>query len=111
MMSVGGTAGVRAYPTGEAAGDGNSELVKEAARLRIEAGWDRIDTHLAAHGPWLLGESLSAADFHLTMLMRWSRNMPKPTDQWPVLLAYARRMKARPSLREVYAREGLTDWT
>jgi glutathione S-transferase len=37
--------------------------------------------------------------------------MPRPTDQWPVLLAYAQRMKARPRFREVYAREGLTDWT
>ena len=53
----------------------------------------------------------TAADFLLTMLMRWSRNMPTPTDTWPVLQAYAQRMKALPSFKEVYAREGLTDWT
>jgi glutathione S-transferase len=46
-----------------------------------------------------------------TMLMRWSRNMPHPTDTWPALLAHARRMKARPAFREAYAREKLTDWT
>ena len=45
------------------------------------------------------------------MLMRWSRNMPRPTDSWPVLHAHAQRMKALPSFKEVYAREGLTDWT
>ena len=55
--------------------------------------------------------ALSAADFLLTMLMRWSRNMPKPTDTWPALHAHAQRMKARPAFRETYRREGLTDWT
>jgi glutathione S-transferase len=44
------------------------------------------------------------------MLMRWSRNMPRPVDSWPVLHAYAQRMKARPAFKETYAREGLTDW-
>ena len=47
----------------------------------------------------------------MTMLMRWSRNMPKPAHTWPALAEHAKRMKARPSFREVYAREGLTDWT
>jgi glutathione S-transferase len=44
------------------------------------------------------------------MLMRWSRNMPRPSDSWPALLAHAARMKALPSFREVCAREGLVDW-
>jgi len=47
----------------------------------------------------------------MTMLMRWSRNMPKPTDTWPALRQHAAKMKARPSFKEAYAREGLTDWT
>jgi len=59
----------------------------------------------------LLGSEVSAADFLMTMLMRWSRNMPRPTDTWPVLREYAARMKTRPSFKEVYARQGLTDWT
>jgi glutathione S-transferase len=94
----------------EAAGAGNAEAAKECARQRIEACWDRIDTHLAAHGPYLLGEQLSAADFHLTMLMRWSRNMPKPADRWPALLRLATAMKARPSFKRLYEREGLSEW-
>ena len=44
------------------------------------------------------------------MLMRWSRNMPRPSDDWAVLRDYAARMKALPSFKTVYAREGLTDW-
>jgi len=97
------------YPT-EPAGEANSEASKAMARERIETAWQRVDTHLVAMGPYLLGERLSAADFMLTMLMRWSRNMPKPAHSWPALAKHAAMMKARPSFKEVYAREGLSDW-
>lgn len=98
------------YPD-EPAGEENIDKVKASSRAALEAAWQQVDDHLAANGPYLLGEQRSAADFVLTMLMRWSRNMPKPTDTWPALHAHAQRMKALPSFREVYAREGLTDWT
>lgn len=98
------------YPD-EPAGEANIEAVKASSRATIESAWQQVDGHLAANGPFLLGEKRSAADFVLTMLMRWSRNMPKPTDAWPALHAHAQRMKALPSFREVYVREGLTDWT
>jgi glutathione S-transferase len=44
------------------------------------------------------------------MLMRWSRNMPKPATDWPVLARYVQRMRAMPSFKTVQAREGLIDW-
>ena len=44
------------------------------------------------------------------MLMRWSRNMPKPASQWPHLAALAQRLKARSSFTALYEREGLTEW-
>ncbi len=97
------------YPA-EAAGEANADAAKELARQRIEACWDRVEAHLVKRGPYLLGASASAADFHLTMLMRWSRNMPKPATQWPQLEALVQRMKARPSFRTLYEREGLTEW-
>ncbi len=97
------------YP-GEAAGEANADATKEQAQAKIEASWDRIDAHLAEHGPWLLGDKLSAADFHLTMLMRWSRNMPKSATEWPQLGKLAARMKARPSFKTLYEREQLTEW-
>jgi glutathione S-transferase len=97
------------YPS-EPAGEANVLATKEHARTQIEAGWERVATFLAANGPYLLGPTVSAADFLMTMLMRWSRNMPRPTDTWPALSEYAARMKARPSFKEVYARQGLTDW-
>ena len=97
------------YPH-EAAGEANIDAAKSAARQRIEAVWDRIEAHLEKRGPYLLGVSPTAADFLLTMFMRWSRNMPRPATGWPQLDALAQRMKARPSFRTLYEREGLTEW-
>ena len=97
------------YP-GEPAGEANADALRAHCAPRIEAQWQRIDEHLAKNGPHLLGENISAADFYLTMLMRWSRNMPKPATEWPQLAALAQRMKARPSFKVLYEREGLTEW-
>jgi glutathione S-transferase len=97
------------YPH-EPAGEANAMAVREHVAPRVEAQWARIDAHLAAHGPHLLGERLSAADFYLTMLMRWSRNMPRPATEWPHLAALAQSMKSRRSFSALYEREGLTEW-
>jgi glutathione S-transferase len=98
------------YPH-EPAGEANAETVRHYVQPRIEAQWQRIDRHLAAQGPYLLGERLSAADFYLTMLMRWSRNMPKQAIEWPHLAELAARLKARPSFAKLYEREGLSEWS
>ena len=97
------------YPD-EPAGEESLDKVKASSRAAIEYAWQQVNDHLEANGPFLLGERKSTPDFVLTMLMRWSRNMPKPSDSWPALLAHATRMKALPSFREVCARENLTDW-
>jgi glutathione S-transferase len=97
------------YPH-EPAGADNEMRVRAAVTPRIEAAWQRLDDHLAKHGPFLLGESPTVADFYLTMLMRWSRNMPKPALAWAHLAALAQRMTARDSFRTLYSREGLTEW-
>ena len=98
------------YPD-EPAGAGQEEQVRQQARMQIESAWQQVSDHLLAHGPQLLGGPLSVADFMMTMMMRWSRNMPRPTDAWPALHAHARRMKALPSFAEAYRREGISDWT
>lgn len=96
------------YPH-EAAGAAHADVAREASRLRIEASWDRLDAWMAQRNH-VLGERLSAVDFLATMLMRWSRNMPKPATEWPHLAAYVQRMKQRPSFAELYTREGLSEW-
>jgi glutathione S-transferase len=97
------------YPD-EPAGPENIEASRRHARARIEIAWDRIDALLSDKRTYMLGEKISALDFMTTMLTRWSRNMPKPASTWPHLGAYINRMRKMPSLREVHAREKLTDW-
>jgi len=98
------------YPTDIDAAENVQTIVKEASRRRIEAAWTRIDNHLAESGPYLLGDEFSAADLMLLMLMRWSRNMPKPGTDWPMLARYAALMRTRPSWKRLYEIEGLTEW-
>jgi glutathione S-transferase len=88
----------------------DAQVVLAGARRRIEAAWDRLDAHLANNGPHILGAEPGVVDLYATMLMRWSRNMPRPATQWPHLAALAARIKARPSWRRLYEIEGLTEW-
>jgi glutathione S-transferase len=99
------------YPT-DISDDANTQAVLAAAtRRKIETIWSRIDAHLLTQGPFLLGTQFSAADLMLIMLMRWSRNMPKPATEWGALHPYAARIKTRPSWKALCALEGLSDWT
>jgi len=84
--------------------------VRESLRQKIEEAWSLVDAHLAAHGPYMLGSEFSGVDLLALMYMRWSRNMPRPATHWPRLKAYADRLRARPSWKQLYEAEGLTEW-
>jgi glutathione S-transferase len=84
--------------------------LRAALCSRIEASWQRIDAALAARGPYLLGERFSSADLLLTMLMRWSRNMPRSALAWPALARLAALVRVRPSWQELYQLEDLKEW-
>jgi glutathione S-transferase len=86
------------------------EILNAATRRKIESVWTRIDSHLRTGGPYLLGAEFSAADLLLIMLMRWSRNMPKPATEWEALNQYAARLKSRPSWKLLCEAESLSEW-
>jgi glutathione S-transferase len=88
----------------------DTPAVHAALQRRMEGVWDLLDAQLAAHGPYLLGERFSGADLLLTMLMRWSRNMPRPATEWPALKRLADLVRARPSWQRLYEVEGLREW-
>ncbi|UXI67972.1 glutathione S-transferase family protein [Tahibacter amnicola] len=92
------------------AGAVDPDAVKAAARQKIETIWERIDALLSDGRAYFVGDGPTALDFYALMLMRWSRNMPRPATEWPHLKAFAERMKARPSWKTLYEREGLTEW-
>ena len=88
-----------------------ADAVKALARKRIEQAWDKLEALLADGRTYCVGDKLSTVDFAALMLMRWSRNMPRPTTSWTHLSAYIRRLRDLPSFIELVAREGLTDWS
>ena len=94
------------YPGDEGVSD--LDAVKDNARQRIEAAWDRLDAQLA-HGGYLAGD-FSVLDMHATMLCRWSRNMPKPANRWPHISAWLAKTTQRPSWAQVHKAEGLDIW-
>ncbi|HYM34480.1 MAG TPA: glutathione S-transferase family protein [Steroidobacteraceae bacterium] len=96
------------YPH-EPAGEANIEAAKTQARLRLDSVWERIDSQLKNRSH-IVGNTLTVADFLAAMLMRWSRNMPKPATEWPHIKAYVQQMRALPSFVKVCDREKLTDW-
>lgn len=97
------------YPV-EGAGPGQEAVTKAQAVARIERVFARADALLADGRSHLLGSQMTAADFLLGMLARWSRNLPRTALDWPHLGAYAKRLRAMPSYQEAHRREGLTGW-
>ncbi|OLL28458.1 glutathione S-transferase [Burkholderia sp. SRS-W-2-2016] len=97
-----------------AASDGDpagAEGVRALACRRIENACARLDAHFADGHEYLVGGRLSTADLLALVLLRWTRNMPRPaTSGWPHLAAYIQRLRALPSFIEVNEREGLTEW-
>ena len=98
------------YYADEGAGPENAGATKAQAEIRIAKVWDRIDALLSDGRPYMLGTKLTAADFLLTMLTRWSRNNTRTAMDWPHLKSYVERLRAMPSYRETHAREGLQGW-
>ncbi|MFM0182442.1 glutathione S-transferase family protein [Paraburkholderia aspalathi] len=92
---------------GEPAG---AAAVQALARRRIEEACDQLNADLADGRDYLVGGKLSAVDFLAVVVMRWTRNMPRPALGWPHLARYIRGLRALPSFIELNAREGLTEW-
>ncbi len=84
-------------------------LDRAALQARLEGYWAKVDARLTER-EFLVGDRVTTADLQLAMLTRWSRNMPRPATAWPNLKAYVDRMRARPGLKAVHAREDVTDW-
>jgi glutathione S-transferase len=91
-------------------GPEGADAVRRLAARRIESAWASLDAKLSDGRSCLLGQAPTTADLLAVMLMRWSRNMPRPATDWPHIAPYVTRLRARPAFAEVCGREGLTDW-
>jgi glutathione S-transferase len=94
----------------EPGNEAGAAQVKAQAEIKVGACLAQIDAQLARHGgPWLLGESYSAADPMAFMLGRWTRNFQhsRPARDYAHIGPYMRRVFERPALAKAMATEQL----
>jgi glutathione S-transferase len=103
------------YPERWAEADAARAEVKARAEARVGTMFDTIERELAGGGasagagagPHLLGERLSAADFYLLMLARWTRMMANPARRRPAVARLLDRLAERPSVRRAFDSESI----
>ena len=83
--------------------------LKASAERRLATMFIYIDAELAGRGPYLLGETFSAADLFMHMLARWSRWFEKPAYRYPHIKQLTDRVKARPAVQRMMNAEGLVE--
>jgi glutathione S-transferase len=66
-----------------------------------------VDRHLAAGGPFLMGESFTVADAYLFTVVSWSKLVNVDLSDFAALRAYLERVGQRPAVREAMQAEGL----
>lgn len=93
------------YPEQYTTDPGGTAAVKAAAEVRLSVAHGVINEALERGGPYLLGESISVADFFLLMLVEWGRALKQP----PTNLAAIRRcndlLMARPAVQRAFQKE------
>jgi glutathione S-transferase len=78
--------------------------------VRIGALLDQLEAQLqSSSGPWLLGETYTAADCMAFVLCCWTRNLQRPASSLPALGAYLARMRQRPAVQRAAATEQLPE--
>jgi glutathione S-transferase len=80
--------------------------MKAGADQRIQHWFDIVEENMGA-GPYLLGDTYSAADIYLTMLCRWGRLQdPKPASR-PKICKLVDLVLARPAVQKTIQVEGI----
>ncbi|MGN6106593.1 MAG: glutathione binding-like protein, partial [Kofleriaceae bacterium] len=80
-----------------------SEEVKQFARARIPARFERLATHLTDR-EYLL-DQFSVADAYLATVFAWTQAAGPKLGDWPVLAAYQKRLLARPAVARAFGEE------
>ncbi|SFG77249.1 glutathione S-transferase [Neptunomonas qingdaonensis] len=77
------------------------------ASQELERCWQVIEKDLHEKGPWILGDTLSGADFHLFMIAYWSRRYERRAQDYPKLQQLLRTLLNRSSIQAMLKQEGL----
>jgi len=95
------------YPDRYTTDSDGGAAVKEAAENRLIEFYSLIDDHLAAAGPYLLGETFSAADYYLLMVSRWGRPLKTPPRDMQHLGKTLELITERAAVQRAFASEGI----
>ena len=79
----------------------------EVARGKIAERLAFVEAHLAAGGPYLMGEAFTVADAYLFTIVGWSAFARVDLSGFPQLRAYMDRVGARPAVRAAMRAEGM----
>ena len=82
------------------------EDAKQGARDLLAKTFDFAEKQLG-DGPYVMGEQISVADPYLFVMTGWTALHGIDLARWPGLVAFARRMRERESVRLVLDAEGL----
>jgi glutathione S-transferase len=86
------------------------EVGREAqtfARKKIAERLGSVEAHLAANGPYLMGERFSVADAYLFTIVSWSAFTSIDLSALSHLRAFMERVGSRPKVREALNAEGV----
>lgn len=84
------------------AADEEKERAKNTVGKRFDFVEERLD------GDYLLGDHFSVADAYLYTVFCWLGVHKIPTDRWPKLEAFRKRVEERPAVQKALGEEGLS---
>ncbi len=90
-----------------AAGDVCHDHVREAARRRVAAHYDRWNDRMQGRAH-ILDAGRSVADAYLYVMCRWSDRIDRAISEWPDLAAFSHSMEQNASVRAALSQEGLS---
>lgn len=84
------------------------EAAKQIALTNIKTAYDYVSKKLGSQ-PYLLGDTFTVADAYLFTIINWHNFFNLDLSAWPLLLAYQKRVAARPGVQATMKKEGLLD--
>jgi len=79
--------------------------VQQIARDKIAQRLTLVESELAMHGPFLMGEQFTAADAYLFTIVGWSSFAKVDLAPFPALRAFMQRVASRPTVQEAQTAE------
>ena len=94
------------YPEKHTIDSNGIAAVKASAEARLDAAYAVVDEALKRGGPYLLGNTISVADFYLLMVVAWGGTQKNHPANLPSIRRCADLVSARPSVRRAATTEG-----